>query len=107
MKTQPPGNVFSAFEWGGFLIWQLPASKVFVDGRTPAWTSPLGESPYTTYLKIIQAQAGWSQILDQYHTDYLLIPQGSFLDLLLQKDAASYKYKEEYRDNLAAVYRHL
>ena len=37
IKTQGiKGNFFNAYEWGGFLEWQLPDSKFFVDGRMPA-----------------------------------------------------------------------
>ena len=27
------GNIFNRYEWGGFLIWQLPEYKIFVDGK--------------------------------------------------------------------------
>lgn len=31
------GEVFSIYNWGGYLIWELPSKKVFIDGRMPSW----------------------------------------------------------------------
>ncbi|HUS52241.1 MAG TPA: hypothetical protein VMX77_02120, partial [Candidatus Bathyarchaeia archaeon] len=57
LKKQPEkGNIFNSYEQGGFLIWQLPEYKVFVDGRMPAWPHPSGKSPYTIYLETLQTQ---------------------------------------------------
>ncbi len=41
LKKMPKhGNVFNWFGWGGYLIWQLPEYKTFVDGRMNVWTTP-------------------------------------------------------------------
>ena len=102
---QLAGNVFANYEWGGFLIWQKPNSKVFVDGRMPAWKDENGKSPYQVFLDIIQTQPGWNEKLNRWKTNYLLIGSGTFLDLLLQKDAAKYGWQEKYRDNNAVIYK--
>ncbi len=101
------GNVYAAYEWGGFLIWQKPQIKVFADGRMPAWKDEQGKSPYQAYLEIIQTQTGWNEELNKLKTNYLLINNGSFLDLLLQKEADKYHWQETYRDNIAVIYRNL
>lgn len=98
------GNVYAAYEWGGFLIWQKPEIKVFADGRMPAWHDENGKSPYRVYLDIIQTQPGWEAKLNQWKTNYLLINTGSFLDLLLQKEINN-NWKEVYKDNIAAIYK--
>ncbi len=36
-KNPIPGNMFNSYEWGGYLIWQYPQKKVFIDGRMPSW----------------------------------------------------------------------
>jgi len=93
LKNQPPslrGNIFNRYEWGGFLIWQLPEYKIFVDGRMPAWLArrsfseggPVG--PYTLYLETLQTQPSWEETLDQYKIDWILISPGTFMDLKLQ-----------------------
>lgn len=32
-----PGNIFNSYSFGGYLIWQLPQHKVYIDGRMPSW----------------------------------------------------------------------
>lgn len=98
------GNVYNTYEWGGFLVWKLPNMKFFIDGRMPAWIGENKESPYTTWLKITQTQPGWEQILNKYETDYLLIANGTFLDLLLRENPAKYNYKEVQRDAQGVIY---
>ena len=39
------------------------------------------------FLDIIQTKPGWNEKLNKWKTDYLLIINGTFLDLLLQKEA--------------------
>jgi len=102
---QLTGNVFNAYEWGGFLIWQKPDIKVFVDGRMPAWKDENGKSPYQVFLDIIQTQSGWNEKLNKWKTDYLLITNGSYLDLLLKNGVNKYNWLEVYRDDTAVIYK--
>ena len=99
------GMVYNTYEWGGFLIWQLPEMKMFVDGRMPAWIGEGSKSPYTTWLEVIQAQPGWNEYLLGMGTEYLLIAPGTFLDLELDEgEALEWGWEEEYRDKGAVVY---
>lgn len=94
-------NLYTAYEWGGFVIWKKPEVKVFVDGRMSAWKDEkTGMYPYQTYLYILQTQKGWNNILAEYKTDTLLIMPGTFLDLELQKTAQKWGWKEIYRDDV-------
>lgn len=101
------GNIFNRYEWGGFLIWQLPEYTIFVDGRMPAWQTPSGKSPYTIYLETLQTQPGWQETLKQYHIRYLLIEPGTFLDLKLRPNPEVNNFKEIYRDAISVVYVYL
>lgn len=114
IKKYPPEgqNVFSSYEWGGFLEWQLPQYKYFVDGRMPAWlVSPKpGEggivpSPYTTHLEIMRAKGNFLQNLENYKTDWLLIPTDNPLDSYLSKNQTV--WKEKYRDKVGVIYTKL
>ena len=96
-------NIYTAYEWGGYLEWQLPEYKYFVDGRMPAWPTPEGKSPYTMYLEIIQAKPGYQQMLEKYGTEALLIGSGTFLDLELKKGEND-NWQEVYRDEVAVLY---
>jgi len=104
---QLSGNVYAMYEWGGFLIWQKPKIKIFVDGRMPAWKDENGKSPYQVFLDIIQTQPGWNEKLNRWKTNYLLITNGTFLDLLLQKEAGKYHWRQMYRDEVAVVYKNI
>jgi len=101
------GNVYAMYEWGGFLIWQKPTIKVFIDGRMPAWKDENGQSPYQVFLDIIQTQPGWNEKLKELKTNHLLISNGTFLDLLLKEKAAQYGWQEKYRDTNTVIYQNL
>lgn len=36
-KNPPAGEIFSLYEWGGYLDWKLPEKKIFIDGRMPSF----------------------------------------------------------------------
>ena len=105
VRAYPPQgeSVFTAYEWGGFLEWQLPQYKYFVDGRMPAWPTAENKSPYTIYLELIQAQPGYEERLDKYGTDWLFIGNGTFLDIELTNNKTS-PWKEVYRDEVVVIY---
>lgn len=96
LKNQPKkGNLFNRYEWGGFLIWQLPEYKIFVDGRMPAWPTPEGKSPYSIYLETLQTRPGWEEMLAKYQIDWILISPGTFMDLKLSGKAVDFNWKDD------------
>ncbi|HUS52345.1 MAG TPA: hypothetical protein VMX77_02660, partial [Candidatus Bathyarchaeia archaeon] len=106
LKKQPEkGNIFNTYEQGGFLIWQLPEYKVFVDGRMPAWPHPSGKSPYTIYLETLQTQPGWQETLKEHKINWLLISPGTFMDLKIKDNPQSFGWQEVYRDKKAVIYK--
>jgi hypothetical protein len=36
------GDIFNDFDFGGYMIWQLPGKKVYIDGRMPSWADTGG-----------------------------------------------------------------
>lgn len=106
LKTQPEkGNLFNRYEWGGFLIWQLPEYKILVDGRMPAWPTLSGKSPYTIYLETLQTQSGWQETLEEYKIKWLLISPNTFMDLKLRPNPKEFGWEEAYRDEISVVYK--
>ncbi len=99
------GNIFTAYEYGGFLVWQIPQANIFIDGRMPAWSDHEGISPYKRFLAIVQTQPGWNEKLDKYHTDYILINKGTFLELLLKEKSAEFGWQIEYENTSHALYK--
>lgn len=39
-ESRPPGPLFNHFDWGGYLIWELPEYPVSMDGRTNLYGEP-------------------------------------------------------------------
>lgn len=120
LKTQPEkANLFNRYEWGGFLIWQLPEYKVFVDGRMPAWPASPSQggpvppdasqgrtvSPYTIYLETLQTRLGWQKTLNDYNINWILISPGTFMDLKLKPSPEEFGWQEVYRDKISVVYK--
>lgn len=57
LQTHPcEGNVFNQYDFGGFLIWQLPEKKVYIDGRMPSWEQG-GHKYMQDYLNMYRDQA--------------------------------------------------
>jgi len=107
LRQQTPGNIFNRYEWGGYLIWQLPKNKVFVDGRMPAWITPSGKSPYTIFLETYLPSPGWQETLKQYNISWILINPYGYLDAVLEPDPGKYGWQEVYRDPVAVVYKNI
>lgn len=98
IKEHPiSGNLFNSYNWGGYLIWELPENPVFVDGRTDLF----GDEILSTYLSTISADAGWQTVLDNYDVSAVLIENGSELDLALLMTSG---WTNPFRDDLAVIY---
>ena len=53
LKANPcKGNIFNSYNFGGFLIWQLPDTKVYIDGRMPSWKHD-GKDYMATYNQVL------------------------------------------------------
>jgi hypothetical protein len=105
LSSESEENIFNRYEWGGFLIWQLPEYKVFIDGRMPAWPTPSGKSPYTIYLETLQTQPGWQETLNRYDINWILISPGTFMDLKLKPNPENFGWSEAYRDKKSVIYK--
>lgn len=75
----PKGQIFSSYDWGGYLIWKLPEKKVFVDGRMPSWrweAHIAGESDYAfdEYRKFLNGDLSFRGVTSKYGISTLLIP---------------------------------
>lgn len=75
------GEIFSIYNWGGYLIWKLPEKKVFVDGRMPSWqwsgTAPVGQSDsaFIAYEGIMSGKLDYKKIFQKYEVRYMLLPK--------------------------------
>jgi hypothetical protein len=78
----PEGQLFSSYDWGGYLILALPQKKVFIDGRMPSWryaaSPPVGESNYAfeDYRSVLTDKIAFAVFAKKYHIDTVMLPTG-------------------------------
>lgn len=63
------GNLFNEYDWGGYIIWQLPEKKTFIDGRMPSWNQD-GKSMFKDYIAIRDNIEVNHQLFDSYVDKY-------------------------------------
>lgn len=78
-KNPSSGEVFSIYDWGGYLIWKYPEKKVFVDGRMPNWkmdNPPKGQSgnAFLEWGEIINGKISVKDAIKKYNIDTFLLP---------------------------------
>ena len=94
-KGIPTGNMLNSYGWGGYLIWNLPETAVFVDGRTDLF----GDDILIEWLKIVNANDGWEKLVEKWEIGWFLIePQQPVVTRLIENG-----WKEYYRDAVSVV----
>ena len=92
-KQQIEGEIFAPYSWGGYLIWQYPQKKVFIDGRMPSWRQDFikGESEYALgeYLDVLKNKYQLEEVFNKYK-----------IGLVLWSISSREKYTEEFTKNL-------
>ncbi|MGD8626919.1 MAG: hypothetical protein PVJ34_20450 [Anaerolineae bacterium] len=95
-----PGQMFNAYNWGGYLIWTLhPDEPVFVDGRTDLYA--LNSQVLEDYATVHWLRPGWQEVLDRYDVGYTLTERTGLLDLMLAQQAG---WQRAYQDEIAVIY---
>jgi hypothetical protein len=57
LKARPcQGHIFNDYNYGGFMIWALPAVPMYIDGRMPSWRGPQG-SYLDRYVQVLKGGA--------------------------------------------------
>ncbi len=54
-----PGNIFNDYGFGGWMIYEDPTRKVFIDGRGPHWKDESGYSAFEEYMDIYTSSTTW------------------------------------------------
>lgn len=95
-EKKPPGRLFNSYNWGGYLLWELPEYPVFIDGRTDLYN----DAVINQWLQVVRAEPGWQQILDQWGVRLILLEPGMPVVGHLQKE----DWQLFYQDQQAVVY---
>ena len=100
-KNKTPGNVFNWYGWGGYMIWQYPNIKTFVDGRMPSWREG-GKSVFEDYVTVLDSPKNHLAILSRYNVTWVLLPPDSGLSEYLRTNNVG--WKELYKDDTASIF---
>jgi len=95
-ENQPEGRMFSSYNWGGYLIWNLPEYPVFIDGRTDLF----GDEMIGEWIEIVNAEEGWQQKLNHWQVRLILLEP----DRPIVKELGKNGWTLYYSDDGAVVY---
>ena len=99
-RNQIGQRLYNDYAYGGFLLWWMPGTRIFIDGRMPAWQS--GERAILRdYMALTGADPDFS-ILTKYSVDWALVKKQTPLEEGLARDTA---WSRVYDDQKAAIYR--
>lgn len=92
-----PEPLFNTYDWGGFLMWKLPAMLVSIDGRGNLY----GNEGVARFIDTVNGTKNWRNDPKLQNARTVLLPPGVPLSSLLRLDPA---FKVEYEDNVAVVF---
>ncbi len=123
-ENLPKGQLFSEYNWGGYLIWKLPEKKVFISGMMPVWkwqADVPGESndAMTDYLDMSEGKISYQVVFNKYKIDTALLSMpedpgpiikfsekfASFLGIPTSVNAKSLLYGELEKDGWTQLYK--
>ncbi len=79
-ENRPPGRLFNDYDFGGYLMFNLPAYPVFVDGRVDVYSK---HRAFSDFLEVWRLGARWEEVLDRYGVGVVLVEQRQSLVALL------------------------
>lgn len=100
LKKNAPERLFNVYGWGGYLIWQAPGIKTFIDGRMPGWKRD-GREILDDYDKIINLKKEAPELLDFWQIRTVLISPDSPLTLYLKIHP---QWEKRYEDSTAVIF---
>ena len=108
LKANPlSARLYSLYTWGGFVLFQAPGWKVFIDGRAH-YVYP--QEVYREQWIGEGGKAGWKDMLDREQINLILWPSESFAyggkKVLARELRRSGEWVVVYEDNQAAVFAH-
>ena len=93
--NQPEGQMFNAYNWGGYLQWELPQYPVFIDGRADLY----GEKTISEWWSVVNATDEGLALLDSWQVNFVILEPGwPILDKLSQME-----WSVLYEDDTAII----
>lgn len=98
-KNISSGEIFSHYNWGGYLIWKIPEKKVFIDGRMGRWP---GVVEYQR--SIINGKLDYRTEFKKYAIDTVLLPR-KMEDTDLVNRMENDNWIVVYEDEISKIWR--
>lgn len=76
------GNIFNFYDYGGYLVWKLPAYKVYIDGRMPVWRDENGHRYMDDYWQMITDKELAKRQFKKYNISCMLVPVSRSKELI-------------------------
>jgi hypothetical protein len=92
------GRLFSEFAWGGYLLYEWPEQRIFIDGGTDFF----GEDLFRDYSRIKTAAPGWRRRLEHWDIGLMLLRPTSSLAHEATRDS---RWRPWYCDSVAVLFR--
>jgi hypothetical protein len=84
-------NVFNEYAWGGYMVWFLRQTPVFVDGRTDLF----GDEIIGEWITVVQGGEGWETTLEHWQVDIALLDPGRPVVPLLIETGWEVLYRDD------------
>lgn len=97
------GEIFSNYNWGGYLLQRLPDKKTFIDGRMPRWREN-DFSSFDLYNRIISGKEDFRPIFDRYGINRVVWPAQGKEWLLFGQKLSEAGWRKIYQDKVAEVW---
>jgi hypothetical protein len=85
------GVLLNEYDWGGYLIFNLPERPVFVDGRYVPYLAGVLDD----YRALVALRPGWHDLLDKYKVSELLLRPERPLAVALREDGWSVRSSDQ------------
>lgn len=98
MRQHPaPSPLLNYYTWGGYLPWNDPSIKIFIDSRVDIFEYEGVLQDYLDFLELKHPEV----ILAKYKIQSVLFPPGEPVVYVLSHDP---NWKEAYRDNISVLF---
>ncbi len=95
----PPGRIFNEYAWGGYLAWELPRCRTFIDPRTGVLLFPRGF--VGEWKRAVETRPGWRETLERGRPDYVLVLSDNYIAAQLTAEPG---WELLFRDNVSVLY---
>lgn len=92
------GNVMNEYDWGGYIHWELPNSRIFVDGRSD---TVYPHEIIRKWASFVNGEEGWRRFLEESEADAILIRSSHLVNDQLKE---LNDWQLIYFDNIASLY---